>query len=167
MDIEFSNEKDIFLGFYLDELTVFSYSHDEHLHHLRIFFERCRKFRISLNPKKSLFSMDEGKLLGHIISKDGIQIDPSHVQEIQQIDFPHNKKEIQAFNGKMNFLLRFIPNFFEHIRELTNMLKKDSDVKWSEDSRKSFHSVNFALTTAPVLISLDYTSDFIIFSFSS
>jgi len=110
--------------------------------------------------------MDEGKLLGHIISKDVICIDPSRVEAIQHINFPRNKKEIQAFNGKMNFLCRFIPNLAEHLREITNMLKKESTVKWTEDAMKSFNLVKFALTTAPVLISPDYTHDFIIFSFA-
>ena len=75
--------------------------------------------------------MDEGKLLGHIISKDGIRIDPTRVEAIQLIDLPWNKKEIQAFNGKMNFLRRFIPDLAEHLREMTNMLKKEITIKWS------------------------------------
>jgi len=83
--------------------------------------------------------MDEGKFLGHIISKEGIYIDPSRVEVIQQIDFPRNKKEIQDFNGKMNFLGRFVPNLAEHLREITNMLKKDNVVKWTEDAMKSFN----------------------------
>ena len=131
MDIAFANEKYVFLVVYLDDLTMFSGSDDEHLHHLRVLFQRCRKFGISLNPKKSLFAMDEGNLLGHIISKDGIRIDPSRVEAIQHIELPRNKKEIRAFNGKMNFLCRFIPNLDEHLREMTNMLKNDSTVKWS------------------------------------
>lgn len=73
--------------------------------------------------------MEEGKLLGHIISKDGIRIDPAKVEAIQELDFPRNKKEIQFFNGKNNFLRRFIPNLAEHLKEMTNMLKKDSEVK--------------------------------------
>ena len=92
MDIAFANEKDVFLVVYLDDLIVFTGSNDEHLHHLRVSFQWCRNFGISLNPKKSLFSMDEGKLLGHIISKDGIYIDPSRVEEIQHIELPWNKK---------------------------------------------------------------------------
>ena len=110
MDIAFANEKDVFLVVYLDDLTIFYGSGDEHLHHLRFVFQRCKKFGISLNPKKIMFAMDEDNMLGHIISKDGIHIDPSRVEEIQHIDLPRNKKEIQAFNGKMNFLRRFIPN---------------------------------------------------------
>ena len=71
---------------------MFSGSDDDNLHHLRVVFQRCRKFGISLNPKKSLFAMDEGKLLGHIISKDGIRIDLARVKAIQLIDLPRNKK---------------------------------------------------------------------------
>jgi len=130
MDLAFANEKGVFLVVYLDDLTMFSKFDEEHMHHLKIVFQKCRKYGLSLNPKKSLFSMEEGKLLGHIISKDGICIDPACVQAIQQIDLPRNKKEIQSFNGKMNFLRRFVPNLVEHLREMTNMLKKDSQVKW-------------------------------------
>lgn len=110
--------------------------------------------------------MDEGKQLGHIISKEGIRIDPSRVEAIQQIDFPRNKKEIQAFNSKMNFLRRFVPNLAEHLREITNMLKNDNVVKWTEDAMKSFNLVKYALSIAPVLISPNYKQDFIFFSFA-
>jgi len=137
------------------------------MHHLKTVFQKCRKYALSLNPKKRFFAMEEGKLLGNIISKDGIHIDPARVQEIKQIDLPRNKKEIQLFNGKMNFLRRFVPNLAEHLREMTNMIKKDSQVKWTEEAVKSFSLVKLALSSAPVLISPDYTQDFILFSFAS
>ena len=69
IDIAFVGEKDKFVLIYLDDITVFSNSDQKHLKHLMKVFERCRKFGISLNPKKSPFSIKEGKLLGHIISK--------------------------------------------------------------------------------------------------
>ena len=81
--------------------------------------------------------------------------------------FHEVKKEIQAFNGKMNFLHRFVPNLAEHLREITNMLKKDSVVKWTEEAIKSFNLVKLALSSAPILISPDYSQDFILFSFAS
>lgn len=102
MDLALTNEKDVFLVVYLYDLMVFD---EEHMHHLKIVFQKCRKYGLSLNPKMSLFAMEEGKFLGHIISKDVMCIDPAHVQTIQQIGLPINKKEIQYFNGKMNFLL--------------------------------------------------------------
>jgi len=167
MDMAFANEKDVFLIVYLDDLTVFSKTDEEHLYHLKVVFQKCRKYGISLDPKKSLFAMSEGKLLGHIISKDGIRVDPVRVEAIQQIEQPRNKKEIQSFNGKLNFLRRFIPNLAEHLREIMSMLKKDSQVKWTEEAVKSFNLVKLALSLAPTLIRLDYTQDFILFSFAS
>jgi len=97
MDIAFAKEIHDFLVIYLDDLTAFSKSEQEHLEHLRQVFIICRKYGISLNPKKSLFGLKEGKLLGHIISKYGIRIDPDRIQAILQVPHPRNIKELQAF----------------------------------------------------------------------
>ena len=61
---------------YLDDITVFSKNDVEHIEHLRRTFEKCRTHGLSLNLKKYLFSLEEGKLLGHIVTKDGVKIDP-------------------------------------------------------------------------------------------
>ena len=92
MDIVFAKEIHDFLVFYLNDLTPFSKSDEEHLKHLRQIFMTCRKYGISLNPKKSLFGLEEGNLLGHIISKDRIRIDPERIQAILQIPYPRNIK---------------------------------------------------------------------------
>ena len=55
---------------------------------------KCRKFGLSLNPKKSLFSMKEGKLLGHIVLVKGVRIDLNKVEAIQTLYFPRSKKEV-------------------------------------------------------------------------
>jgi hypothetical protein len=120
-----------------------------------------------LNPKKCLFGLEEGKLLGHIISKEGIRIDPSRIEAILKIEHPRNLKEFQSFIGKINFLRRFIPNLAELLRHITNMLKKDAKIKWNPKSRSLFEQVKKALTQAPVLISPDFTKDFYLFSFAS
>ena len=129
MDIAFVEELGKFIFIYIDDVTMFSQSDDEHLRHLRRVFEKCRKFGISLNPKKNLFGLEEGKLLGHIISKDGIKIDPSRIEAFQKVEHPRNIKELQSFIGKINFLRRFIPNLAEILRNITNMLKKDTKIK--------------------------------------
>lgn len=66
------DEKYNFIMIYLDDITMFSRNDEDHLFHLKIVFEKCRKFGISLNPKKLFFGPEEGKFLGHIISKYGI-----------------------------------------------------------------------------------------------
>jgi hypothetical protein len=68
MDIAFIGEKEKFVVIYLVDITLFSQSDKEHYHHLKKVFLKCIKFGLSLNPKKSLFVMKEGNLLGHIVS---------------------------------------------------------------------------------------------------
>ena len=79
---------------YLDEITIFSKKRDEHGFHLKQIFERYRKYGILLNPKKCMFGVTEGKLLGHVVSKKGISIDPEMIKAIEQIPLPHNKKDM-------------------------------------------------------------------------
>jgi hypothetical protein len=124
MDIALIGEKDQFVVIYLDDIIVFSRSNKEHYCHLRKVFLKCRRFGISLNPKKSLFSMKEGKLLGHIVSAEGVRIDPSRVEAIQTLSLPRSRKEVQSFLGKINFLRRFISNFSKLVKHITTMLRK-------------------------------------------
>jgi hypothetical protein len=167
MDIVFDDEKDKFIFIYLDEIIIFSYSDDEHLKTLRRIFQKCRKFGISLKTKKSNFGMQEGKLLGQIISKKGINIDPNRVEAIMNIGTPRSKKEVQSFLGRVNFLRRFIPNLDEIIKYITNMLRKINEIKWTPKARKYFEDIKVALPKAPVLASPNFTKDFILFSSTS
>ena len=167
MDIAFSKEKDKYVVIYLDDIIVFSKTDPDHLHHLRKVFLKCRKFGISPNPKKSHFSTEEGKILGHIIFERGIKIDRDRVASIQQIGLPKNKKEIQSFLGKVNFLRRFITNFVEVVKYINSMLNKDNTFQWSKEAKQSFINIKKALSEAPVLVSPNFGKDFTIFSFAS
>jgi hypothetical protein len=165
--LPFVGEKDKFVVIYLDDITVFSNSDEEHLRHLRQVFLKCRRYGLSLNPKKSHFSLEQGKLLGHIVCVDGVKIDPARVIAIQKISIPRTKKEIQSFLGKINFLRRFIPNFVELVKHITDMLKKGSEIKWRTEAKYYFQSIKKAISDAPVLISPDFEKEFLIFSFAS
>ena len=123
---------------YLDEITVYSKSDEDHLKHLKQVFDKCRKFGLSLNPKKSSSNVQEGKLLGHIVTESGICIDPGRVEAIQNIGLPRNKKELQTFLGKINFLRCFVPNFAELIKHINVLLKKDAEFKWRDEVNDSF-----------------------------
>ena len=105
--------------------------------------------------------------MGHIISKDGIRIDHGRVDAIRQISLPRNKKEVQSFIGKVNFLRRFIIDCAEKMRNITEMLRKGNEIKWTTEARKSFEDIKIALTQAPVLISPDFNKYFQIYSFAS
>ena len=126
MDYAFKELSGKFIEIYQDDLMVFSKERPSHIGHLKQVFERCRKYGISLNLAKFVFGIDEGKLLGHIISKDGVKIDPERIEAIKKIPFPKNFKSLQYFNGHINFIRRFIPNLAEYIKPLHKLLKKDA-----------------------------------------
>lgn len=72
MYVEFVREKDKFVLIYLDDITVYSSSHQNHLQHLKKVFLKCRRFVILVKPKKSQFALEEGKLLGHVVFAAGV-----------------------------------------------------------------------------------------------
>ena len=109
--------------------------------HLKQVFERCRKYGISLNLGKFVFGIDEGKLLGHIISKDGVKIDPEKIEAIKKIPLPKNVKALQSFNGHINFIRRFIPNLVEYMKPLQKLLKKDAKFEWTSEGREAFKCI--------------------------
>jgi hypothetical protein len=76
MDYAFRDLIQKIIEIYQDDLAVVSKERKDHLSHLRIVFEQCSEYGISLNPKKFVFGNDEGKLLGHVASPGGVSIDP-------------------------------------------------------------------------------------------
>ena len=90
MDISFVDARDKFVVIYMDDITVYSRFDKEHIKHLENVFLKCRKYDISLNPRKSNFALEEGKRLGHIISKEGIWIDLDRVSAILKVEEPRS-----------------------------------------------------------------------------
>ena len=113
------------------------------------------------------FALSEGKLLDHIVSVEGVKIDPVRVEAIQKLSIPRSKRDIQSFSGKINFVGRFIPNFSELVKHITSMLRKEFEIKWTEQSRSSFEDIKKAIMESPTVISPDYTKVFYILSFAS
>ena len=150
----------------MDDVTVFSKYDMGHIKHLENVFLKCSRYGISLNPRKYNFSMKEGKLLGHIISKDGIRIDLDKVKSILKVEVPRNKRDIQSFIGQVNFLRRFIPNFAKCLRNVTNMTRKDCEIKWTIEAKKYFNDIKKAIIEAPVLVNLEFSKYFIAFCFA-
>ena len=67
---------------YVDDMIVKSQDRVDHLSALQRFFERIRRFKLRLNPKKCTFRVTSGKLMGHIVSERGIEVDPEKIRAI-------------------------------------------------------------------------------------
>jgi hypothetical protein len=97
MDIDFQGLINRSVIVYLADVTVFSKNKTDHLTHLRVILQRCHKYSISLNPKKSIFAVEQGKLLGFIVSIEGMIIDPERTQVITKLPPPTSKKSMHSF----------------------------------------------------------------------
>ena len=81
---------------YLDDLPTHSARREDHPEHLRQIFLRCRRYNIRLNPHKCVFCVDSGRLLGFIVSKDGILLDPLKVEAIINLPSPSSLYQLQS-----------------------------------------------------------------------
>jgi hypothetical protein len=122
MDCAFRRLIGKLIEIYQDDLTVFSKDGKSHIGHLKQNFQRCREFVISLNPSKSFFGVIEGKILGHIISKYGVKLEPERVEAIGKVPLPIYKKSLQSFLGQTNFVHRLIPNYAEIVKPIYKLL---------------------------------------------
>ena len=117
---------------FLDDLVAHSRMRMCHSYHLRLVFERCRHYLVRLNPHKCIFYVKTGHLLGFIVSKKGIRVDPLKVDAILQLSPLRNIRHLQCFQGMENFLRRFIVNFANLTRGFMRLLKKDTTFCWDE-----------------------------------
>ena len=104
-----------------------------------------------------------GRLLGFIISREGIRVDPLKVEEILQLSPPCNIRHIQCLQGMENFLRRFVVNFSNFTKGFMRLLKKDTTFCWDERAQESLDARKRALASAPMLSPPDYSSDFFIY----
>ena len=79
---------------YLDDLTAHSCLRVHHPYHLILVFEICRHYRVRLSPHKCIFCVTVGRLLGFIISKEGIRVDPLKVEAMLQLSPPRNIRHL-------------------------------------------------------------------------
>ncbi|XP_070015727.1 uncharacterized protein [Nicotiana sylvestris] len=93
---------------YVDDVIIKSNRAADYIANLRNFFDMLRKYNLKLHPVKCVFGVLAGKLLGFIVSRRGIELDPSKVKAIQELPPPNSKKDVMRFLGRLNYISRFI-----------------------------------------------------------
>jgi hypothetical protein len=107
--------------------------------------------------------LDSVKFLGHTISKDGISVYPSKVQEVMDWKPPKSVHQIRSFLGFAGYYRCFIPDFSRIAKPMTELLKKGVKFVWREACEKAFHTLRQHLTSAPVLVQPDNSKPFEVF----
>ena len=113
------------------------------------------------------FCVETGHLLGCVVSKDGIQIDPLKIAAILSLPTPTNIVKLQSLQGKENFLCHFVCNFVEKMHGYMHLLKKDTPLFWDDQAQRYFDHLKHALTHSPMIHPPDYSKDFLLYVSSS
>ncbi|GJR38997.1 reverse transcriptase domain-containing protein [Tanacetum coccineum] len=140
--------------------TFQRYSFSTCLSHLEKMLKRCEDTNLSLNWEKSHFMVKEGIVLGHKISKSGIEVDRAKVEVIAKLPHPTTVKGVRSFLGHAGFYRRFIQDFSKIARPMTHLLEKETPFFFSEECIESFNTLKRKLTEAPILIAPDWDLPF-------
>jgi hypothetical protein len=161
----FMTELDKFVVVFIDDILIYSTNEKEHAKHLRIVLQRLRDHKLYSKFSKCEFWLESVKFLGHTItiSKDGISVDPSKVQEVMDLKPPKSVHQIRSFLGLAGYYRRFILDFSRIAKPMTKLLKKGVKFVWSEACEKAFHTLRQHLTSAPVLVQPDNSKPFEVF----
>jgi hypothetical protein len=152
---------------FMDDFTPYGVSFEEALKNLEKLLKRCIQAHLSLSIEKCHMMMSEGVVLGHFISSQGIQVDPSKIQVIKDLPIPKTQTKVRSFLGHAGYYRRFI-NFFSKISSpLFVLLMKNDEFKWTNICQEAFNTLKHQLSTAPILRGLDWTLPFHISSDAS
>ncbi|GKF55810.1 reverse transcriptase domain-containing protein, partial [Tanacetum coccineum] len=123
-------------------------------------FKRCKDTNLALNWEKIYFMVKEGIVLGHKISKKGIEVDKAKIDVISKLPHPTTVKGIRSFLGHAGFYRRFIKDFSKISRPMTHLLEKNTPFIFSKECIQAFQILKKKLMKAPILIALDWDQPF-------
>ncbi|GJW48743.1 reverse transcriptase domain-containing protein [Tanacetum coccineum] len=145
---------------FMDDFSIFGNSFENGLSRLDKMLQRCEDTNLCLNWEKSHFMVKEGIVLGHKISKNGIEVDKAKVDVIAKLPHPTTVKGVQSFLGHAGFYRRFIQDFSKIARPMTHLLEKETPFFFSKECIESFNTLKIKLTEALILIAPDWNLPF-------
>jgi len=153
---------DDFVIVFIDDILIYSNDEAQHTQHVRLILNKLREAQLHANMTKCSFYQHSIEFLGHIVSGNGISMDPKKVQAV--VDWPSltNKHDVRAFLGLAGYYRRFIDNFSSIAAPLTDLLRDDTPFEWNEKQQQSMQQLKDAITTAPTLIVPDLNEPFIV-----
>ena len=160
---------------YLDDIIIFSNSHEEHLQHIEAVFEKIRRFGLKLNASKCQFFRQKIKYLGHVVSSEGLEVDSSKTETLKTWPIPTSVEELRTFLGFTGYFRRFVKNYARIAKPLNDLLTgngnktnrkkqkaKKASWKWDKEQQEAFDELIDKLTSPPILAFPDYEEKFIL-----
>jgi len=149
-----------FVVVFIEDILIYFKTQEEHAEHLRLVLGVLREKQLYAKLSKCEFWMDEVQFLDHVISAQGIVVDPTKVDAVVEWESPKSATEIRSFVGLAGYYRRFIEGFSKIVAPLTQLTRKDQPFTWTDKCEESFQDLKRRLTSPPILIIPDVGKPF-------
>jgi hypothetical protein len=136
---------------YVDDVVIKIENSENFIEDLQLIFNSLRRYQWKLNPKKCVFGVSAGKLLGFIVSHQGIEANLEKIEAIMRMEAPRSQKKVQSLTGCMAALSRFISRLGEEGMPFYKLLKKVDKFQWTIEAQEALEAMKKFLTTPLVL----------------
>lgn len=147
---------------YLDDVIVYSENFEEHIAHITEVFSRLRKAGLTVNPNKLKLAEQKIPFLGHLVSYQGVSIDPERTRSIREFPPPSDGQGIARFIGMVGYYAKFIPEYAKIAAPLNELRKKNVKFYWSKECDVAFKKLKESIASPPVLRMANFNEEFIL-----
>ena len=136
---------------YVDDIVIYSKDIESHYRDLQEVIERFRMYKLTLNPKKCVFGQREVKLLGFVVSGEGLKADPDKVAAITRMSAPKTVKEVRSFLGMTGYYRTCMPGYAGISEPLVALTRKYARFEWTNECQESFIRLKDLLVSEQVM----------------
>ena len=158
---------DRFVIVFIDDILLYSGSSEEHSEHLRIVLQTLKEWQLYAKLSKCQFLLDRVTFLGHVISAEGVSVDPQKIEAVVNWKPPKNVPEVRSFLGLAGYYRKFVEGFSKIAAPLTKLTRKDVKYNWVDACQQSLKELKGRLTSAPVLALPNGRDGFVVYSDAS
>jgi hypothetical protein len=157
---------DRFVLVFIDDILIYSKNREEHEEHLRLVLQVLREHQLYAKFSKCDFFQKQVHYLGHVISKEGVAVDPDKIRSIMEWPTPKDVSDIRSFMGLAGYYRRFIKGFSKIGCPITALQKKGVKFTWTSECEERFQALKYLLTHAPMLNIADPDNDFLVCTYA-
>src|SRR3954466_6512247 len=136
---------------YIDDVVVKATRQGDLLAELVETFANLRRYKIKLNPGKRTFGVPARQLLGYVVSKRGIEANPTKIDTIARLGKPECLRDVQKLVGRVVSLSRFIPRLGEKVMPLYRLMRKNPTFQWDKEADDALRDLKKVLLATPLL----------------
>ncbi|KAF8045589.1 hypothetical protein N665_4664s0001 [Sinapis alba] len=158
---------DEFVIIFIDDILVYSKSKEDHERHLRAVLGQLREQQLFAKLSKCSSWQKSVGFLGHIMSDQGVSVDPEKIKAIQEWPRPKTATEVKSFLCLAGYYRKFVKGFDSLAQPMTQLTGKDVKFVWSEEFEKCFSALKDMLTGAPILVRPEADQPYVVYTDAS